>query len=395
MSVTRGAQWKVGAGAPGGGEGLLFPCRQRGKYTNSTGASMVRGFGAGSLVLGLAALGFSACGPSGVRSVPRAADGGGEGGAGGGGDGGSGGFPGRGGSGGFGGGGGTGGTGGTGGGGSGGTGGMGGGGAGGGAGTGGRGGMGGNPQPDGAAGADMRGPEVSGPDLAPDLAVDSPPPADVGGTGPVGLVAHWKLNEGTGTTLRDEAGTNNGTLSGSPRTPTWTTMGARPGSNALTFDGTDDFATLGSMMLPATEAAKTVSLWARWTATPTDASRHCFMVLLNQTLDVGIHIGFRNMRVTVWNFALTDIASGPPPAAGAWHHVAYSFNGTTHTLYIDGTQVGSGTMGTETGAVAAARLGAATSAGLQAFGGSIDDVRIYNRALEPAEISALAAGAGF
>ncbi|MHC4642515.1 MAG: hypothetical protein ACYS32_12795, partial [Planctomycetota bacterium] len=51
----------------------------------------------------------------------------------------------------------------------------------------------------------------------------------------LGLVAHWKLDDGIGMTATDSAGTNNGTLNGDP---TWIT--GRIGG-ALDFDGSGDY----------------------------------------------------------------------------------------------------------------------------------------------------------
>jgi hypothetical protein len=73
------------------------------------------------------------------------------------------------------------------------------------------------------------------------------------------------------------------------------------------------------------------------------------------------------------------------PAPG-WHHVVYTFDGTTHHMFIDGLDKGLGTTDGDTGAVGQSHLGAF---GSEHFAGDMDDVRIYNRALSPAEITAL------
>src|SRR3990167_7744794 len=55
-----------------------------------------------------------------------------------------------------------------------------------------------------------------------------------------GLVSHWKMDETTGTTATDSVGTNNGTLTNGP---TWTTGKL---NNALSFDGSNDYVSMGS-----------------------------------------------------------------------------------------------------------------------------------------------------
>ena len=55
-----------------------------------------------------------------------------------------------------------------------------------------------------------------------------------------GLVSHWKMDETTGTTASDSAGTNTGTLINSP---TWTTGKL---NNALSFDGINDYTNISN-----------------------------------------------------------------------------------------------------------------------------------------------------
>jgi uncharacterized repeat protein (TIGR01451 family) len=80
------------------------------------------------------------------------------------------------------------------------------------------------------------------------------------------------------------------------------------------------------------------------------------------------------------------------PTTGTWHHVAYTFNGTTDALYLDGSQVGGGA--NSGGMVFDADpllIGADNDSGSPTgfFPGSIDEVTIYNRALSTGEIAAI------
>src|SRR5262249_7177951 len=79
---------------------------------------------------------------------------------------------------------------------------------------------------------------------------------------------------------------------------------------------------------------------------------------------------------------------------GAWHHVAYTWDGTTNRLYIDGTAATSTATSHDAGAVTYAFLGA-TGGALPAdfYSGALDEVRIYDRALAVSEIAAMALGA--
>lgn len=82
-------------------------------------------------------------------------------------------------------------------------------------------------------------------------------------------------------------------------------------------------------------------------------------------------------------------------SANAWHHVAVTlkYTGTvgTATFYLDGAPKGTKTISassTEAG-TGALVIGARQASGLEPFGGRIDDVRVYSRALSDAEIQAL------
>jgi hypothetical protein len=294
---------------------------------------------------------------------------------------------GAGGSGGGGSGGGTGGTGGSGGGGSGGgtggaggTGGSGGGGAGGG-GTGGTAGM------DGGSGGTGGGGDDGGP--APDLAPDLRP--DVTVTGP--LYGHWPLDEGMGMAVADASGNGNGgTLMNGA---TWTTMGFMgamfPNPAALVLDGVDDFVELGVRAIPATDSPKTVSLWF-WLEAPVAGIRKNLLALTNLEAGAGVQVGLDAGRATVWLMAdpLPLIATAAPVAAG-WHHVVYTYDGTTHQLFVDNQMIGTSPRAPKPGEVVKARLGAYDLMD-EMFGGRIDDVRIYTRALDAAAVATLFGG---
>ena len=70
-------------------------------------------------------------------------------------------------------------------------------------------------------------------------------------------------------------------------------------------------------------------------------------------------------------------------------HYAYTFDGTTHRLYIDGAQADSSQVAPDTAAPTALNLGRWTG-GQEYYTGQLDDLRIYGRALTAAEVLALA-----
>ena len=91
--------------------------------------------------------------------------------------------------------------------------------------------------------------------------------------------------------------------------------------------------------------------------------------------------------LTFWT-GTTDITFGTVPA-GSWQHVAVTYDGTSLRAYLNGAQLGNA----RRRRIAAhkrlrCRLGAYifNGANVDYFAGTIDEVRVYNRALSAAEI---------
>jgi len=88
-------------------------------------------------------------------------------------------------------------------------------------------------------------------------------------------------------------------------------------------------------------------------------------------------------------------------AAGDWHHVAATYDGSRMRIYVDGTEAGrrnaSGIVTLSTNASLPVGVGAqpqTPTTWRNGIPGALDDVRLYRRALSAAEIAALAAGTG-
>jgi len=94
----------------------------------------------------------------------------------------------------------------------------------------------------------------------------------------------------------------------------------------------------------------------------------------------------------VWPWgAATILAQASSPTSG-WHHVVYTWNGTTNVLYIDGVSVATSTNPPQSCAPTDAIIGN-YQGGNEWYSGQIDDVRVWkDRALTQAEVSALFAG---
>ena len=100
-------------------------------------------------------------------------------------------------------------------------------------------------------------------------------------------------------------------------------------------------------------------------------------------------------RSTRYNSSETDLSSTNSCADGSWHHVVSIVNvsNNTHQLYIDGSLNASGTVSTNswsslgnTEKVLIGGLWGSDQSNNLPFGGSIDQVRIFNRALDSGEV---------
>jgi len=207
-----------------------------------------------------------------------------------------------------------------------------------------------------------------------------------------GLVGYWKLDETSGTTAADSSGSGNtGSWSagGVSRTASVPSTISFSDPEALTLNGTSGYVTLGVANLPANNAPQTISLWFKGTPT---AGNQNMIAMSNLSISSAVQVGFRGSSLLAWNYGGGTLVSTTAPVDGAWHQVVYTYDGTTDSLYLDGAAPATSTTAThQTGTPTSAYLGT-YSPSSELFGGSLDDVRVYNRAITPAEIALLAAG---
>jgi len=190
-----------------------------------------------------------------------------------------------------------------------------------------------------------------------------------------GPIAHWKFDEGSGTTAYDSAGDNDGTIYGAQ----WT---AGQINGALSFDGVNDYVDVGNDNSLMTTGDLTIYAWIK-----ARKSRACIYSHSWTGWGLGFGIGNNNYDGRLGFYTWTHrhwIEAGGSLADDTWHQVAATLEGTMVRLYTDGIEIGSDT-GTP-----AANLNGIGLIGLYNydwfFGGIIDDVRIFNRALSAEEI---------
>ncbi|HUT46759.1 MAG TPA: LamG domain-containing protein [Sedimentisphaerales bacterium] len=203
------------------------------------------------------------------------------------------------------------------------------------------------------------------------------------------LVGWWKLDEGMGGIVLDWSGhDNDGTLANGPL---WV-----PGNegDALEFDGVDDTIRLGTG--PALDGPTDLSA-AAWIKTSTASAgviiqqrnggyngEYRFMVNGNGQLDFMLY-GDSDSQYT---FTTTKTVNDDN-----WYHVVAIRQGQNGYIYVDGRLEASntGTIRSLDSTIQVA-IGADIRDSVNYFNGTIDDVRIYNRALTEDEIKQVMRG---
>jgi chitodextrinase len=204
-----------------------------------------------------------------------------------------------------------------------------------------------------------------------------------------GLIGYWKLDEGSGITASDSVGTNHGTLTNGP---TWAL--GKVGS-AVNFNGVNNYISLPNIDVVGTGI--TIAAWVKLSAADTSSdyriiskattwSEDDHWWMLGTTNSAGTKL---RARLKAGGVTQTLVASSGNLSVGVWHHAVLRYDGTTMKLYLDGVEVGSvsktGTLDTNVSApVNIGRNPGTPDTGY--INGSVDEVRIYNRALSVAEI---------
>lgn len=220
------------------------------------------------------------------------------------------------------------------------------------------------------------------------------------------LVAHWEFDAGTGSVAYDATDVNNeGAVIGA----SWVTGALTSFHNpfALSFDGSDDIVTVSNTadLSFDTDEAFTISAWTK------SSSFGGYETILQKIDDsTGAQQGFvltlANGVPQFWmqsNYSASEylqVGSTTALTAGAWHHVAVTYDGSGLAsgvrIYLNGLDT-TGSIGHDNlvGSIVNAgevEIGNRNGGSFQQLSGDVDDVRVYATALQSSHVAALAGG---
>jgi hypothetical protein len=218
-----------------------------------------------------------------------------------------------------------------------------------------------------------------------------------------GLVGYWPFEEGTGSTTADTSGNaNNGTLVNSPSWSESVPPTKYTNTHSLSFDGSQSYVTMGNPTQLQITGALSLAAWFKTSATLANY-RTLVSKWYSGSTDGAFTLLWTNSggpTLLVENSGLQVLGAAAPSVYtdGVWHFVVGTWDGaTTARLYVDGHQVSVTTLDASFGPLQSNtdpfdvgtdnRYAAGT--GDRFFPGSIDEVRVYSRALTAAEVGAL------
>ncbi|MDO8429159.1 MAG: LamG-like jellyroll fold domain-containing protein [Candidatus Daviesbacteria bacterium] len=206
----------------------------------------------------------------------------------------------------------------------------------------------------------------------------------------------WKFDEGSGITARSSLNPATATLN---RGPVWITKGCVSGK-CLSFDGVDDYVRT-NYTIPA-GADFTISVWVN--STMQTNSRSVFRPIITQGLtdNTGANAGkiqgilIQTPKAGEVDHGKIRVMVGTPSSAralpirindGAWHQVTVVKQGTTVFSYLDGVRQTQVQVPAAISTSTPLFIGGTPDNGRN-FKGLIDEVKIFNKALSDAEVTA-------
>ncbi|OGG26640.1 hypothetical protein A2960_00515 [Candidatus Gottesmanbacteria bacterium RIFCSPLOWO2_01_FULL_39_12b] len=205
-----------------------------------------------------------------------------------------------------------------------------------------------------------------------------------------GLVAYWKMDEGSGTTVTDSSGHEHTlTLQNFDPSSGWTpdipVTSLVSNTGSLLFDGVDDVGLASDDPAFNLTSSFTLEAWIRADSQPGDVGliskfdgSNGYLLYMGQTGQV-----YNVINNNLTNFNDADLRDN------SWHHAAMVWDGSSRFLYVDGLLKASGSWTEAPVTTSLALMVGNYFPGADIprnFKGNIDEVKIYNTALSQPEI---------
>lgn len=202
-----------------------------------------------------------------------------------------------------------------------------------------------------------------------------------------GLVSYWPLDDSNidGGTVRDIVGGNDGTVAGDPQ------IVAGKIGEALEFNGDGDFVNCGTDASLNLTDAITIEVWMN-PAVVGEGGANVGPACKAQSgvdpwswqLRYNAPGGFMGFQFNGDPEGSTWISVQENLSPGQWYHIVGTFDGSNVVCYLDGVEKDRGAISGISGGDSAFFI--AQDGWDNTFNGTVDEVRIYGRALSDAEV---------
>ena len=162
---------------------------------------------------------------------------------------------------------------------------------------------------------------------------------------------------------------------------------------AYSFDGTNDYITVGAQLIPTGAAGRTVAFWFKCTGTISTRQWLVYGGTEGNYLRFGLEIESSKLTFNAFVYAAVFTTT---LVSNTWYHAAVVYNGGTGlSLFLNGTKqtfTMSGAL--NTGSAANTRIGIFNNLTSFPFTGLMDDLVFYNAALSDANVGYLSSQRG-
>ena len=191
------------------------------------------------------------------------------------------------------------------------------------------------------------------------------------------LAGWWKLDDGSGTSAADSSGNGDtGTLNNGP---TWITGQL---GDALTFSGSNQNVSVPAVSALNSSNVFTVTFWSKSSSASAGNP-----IVIGGSGNIACEYNYTGgTQMACTPDGSTRLVANFTQSDGVWRFFAYVSNGTAQSLYMNGALVASATATPNTAGGNLCIGGGCTDT---YFNGSVDDVRVYSRALSAADIALL------